>query len=217
MPPTIVGLFVLFGLGGFLQTGGSAALTGPFPVIDARVCSVSADPDAWNHKRIRLSGIVTKEFESFTITDPGCPQTEDAVGIWLTLGGRTSPGVIYCCPGEGQRDRAQAVTVNGITVPLIKDAMLAQFVRLLRGNETFSGRATLVGRFFAGQRADRDLNWRGYGHFGCCTLFVIERVEALAPLSAVPASGGRSDRRRYSAAHDKRPRKSLGETISMSW
>lgn len=186
MPPTIVRLFVLGALGGFFHTGGPPGQPAPSPVIDAAVCNVSANPDAWNHKRIRLSGVVTKEFENFTIGDPACPAAADAVGIWLTLGGRRSSSVVYCCPGEGDGHRSQAMTVDGMTVPLVEDAMLSQFVRLLRGNAEFSGRATLVGTFFAGRRAERDLNWRGYGHFGCCTLFVIERVEQLGPLSARP-------------------------------
>lgn len=166
-----------------LQSDGLPSRADPVAVVDARVCEVSANPDAWNHKRIRLSGVVTRQFENFTLADPHCPDAPGSVGIWLTLGGRRSPQVVYCCPGEGAASRRDEVKVEGLTIRLLEDATLARFVRLLTHNDDFSARATLVGTFFAGRRVERDLNWRGYGHFGCCTLFVIERVETVAPLS----------------------------------
>jgi len=160
-------------------------LRNPTAVTAARICDVAVNPDPFNHKRIRLSGIVTQEFESFTIADPACSDAPDAVGIWLTLGGRVSPGVTYCCPGEGDRKRRRRdLIVDGLPIPLVEDATLTRFVRLLRNNQAFVGRATLVGTFFAGLASGGAPNWRGYGHMGCCALFVIEQVEKIAPLSA---------------------------------
>lgn len=161
------------------------SLRRPVPVTDAQICEVAVKPDAFNRKRIRLSGVVSQEFESFTITDPSCSAAQNAAGIWLTFGGRVSPGVTYCCPGEGdRRRRSHDVIVDGVTIPLVEDAILTRFVRLLRNNKEFSGRATLVGTFFAGQGSADAPNWRGYGHMGCCALFVVEQVEQIAPLSA---------------------------------
>jgi hypothetical protein len=159
----------------------------PTPVTDARICEVAVNPDTFNHKRIRLSGVVTQEFEHFGIADPSCTDAQDAAQIWLTFGGRVSAGVMYCCPGEGdRRRRPRDVIVEGLTIPLVEDPTLARFMRLLRSNDTFAGRATLVGTFFAGQGSERVPTLRGYGHLGCCALFVIERVEQVAPLSASP-------------------------------
>ena len=153
------------------------------PIVAAPICEVAVKPDAFNHKRLRLAGIVTQEFESFTIADPSCPDAQNAAGIWLTFGGRVSAGVAYCCPGEGdRRRRPRDLIVDGLTIPLVEDATLLRFVRLLRNNKEFAGRATLVGTFFVGQGAAP--NWRGYGHMGCCALLVIEQVEHIAPLSA---------------------------------
>lgn len=157
----------------------------PTPVADARICEVAVRPDTFNHKRIRLSGVVTQEFENFTIADPICSDAQNAAGIWLTFGGRVSPGVVYCCPGEGgRRRRPHDLIVDHLTIPLVEDAALASFVRLLRNNDQFAGRATLVGTFFAGQGSEKDPTGRGYGHLGCCALFVIEQVEQITPLSA---------------------------------
>ena len=154
-------------------------------IADAPLCEVAVKPDAFNHKRLRLAGIVTQEFENFTIADPSCSDTQNAAGIWLTFGGRVSPGVIYCCPGEGdRRRRPRDLIVDGLTIPLVEDATLLRFVRLLRNNDEFAGRTTLVGTFFAGQESEAAPNWRGYGHMGCCALLVIEQVEQIAPLSA---------------------------------
>jgi hypothetical protein len=69
-------------------------------ITDARTCDVARKPDAFNHKRIRLTGIVTQEFEHFAIADPFCADAQDAAQIWLTFGGRISAGVMYCCPGK---------------------------------------------------------------------------------------------------------------------
>ncbi len=154
-------------------------------ITDARICDVARKPDAFNHKRIRLTGIVTQEFEHFAIADAACVDAQDAAGIWLTFGGRVSPGVLYCCPGEGgRRRRPHDLIVDHLTISLVEDAALARFVRLLRNNDQFAGRATLVGTFFAGRGSENAPTWRGYGHFGCCALFVIEQVEQIAPLSA---------------------------------
>jgi hypothetical protein len=157
----------------------------PTSITDAHICEVAAKPDPFDRKRIRLSGIVTQEFEHFTIADPACAEDQSLAGIWLTFGGRVSPGVTYCCPGEGDRRRRRRdLIVDHVTIPLIEDATLTLFVRLLRNNDAFAGRATLVGTFFAGQSSEQAPASRGYGHFGCCALFVIEQVEQVAPLSA---------------------------------
>jgi hypothetical protein len=159
----------------------------PTSAIDARLCDVASEPDSFNLKRIRFSGIVTQQFESFTIADPGCSDARSAAQIWLTFGGRVSPGAAYCCPGEGdRRRRPRDLNVDGVTIGLVEDATLTRFVQLLRNNKEFAGRATLVGTFFAGQGSESAPNWRGYGHLGCCALFVIEQVEQIAPLSAGP-------------------------------
>ena len=156
-------------------------------IVDARICEVAVKHETFNHKRVRLAGLVTQEFESFILADPTCSDTQTAAGIWLTFGGRVSPGVVYCCPGEGdRRRRPRDLIVDGLTIPLVEDATLQRFVRLLLKNDSFAGRATLIGTFFAGQGSEAAPYWRGYGHMGCCALLVIEQVEQIRPLSASP-------------------------------
>ena len=94
------------------------------------------------------------------------------------FGGRVSSGTIYCCPGEGDGVRRKStLMVEDIPMPLVEDATFQQFHRAIQGREEKALRATLVGTFFAGEKSDRTSGWRGYGHVGCCSLFVIELVE----------------------------------------
>jgi hypothetical protein len=138
------------------------------------VCELSRTPDAWNHVVVRVTGTATREFESFALADAACDETKDSTSIWLTYGGRVSPGSIYCCPGEGDRSpRPQPLVLEGLKLPLVEDAMFRRFRTLMNREPRGGARVTLIGRFFAG---DASQPMRGFGHFGCCSLLVIERV-----------------------------------------
>ena len=138
----------------------------------ATVCEMSKKPDGWDHVRVRLTAVATQDFENFSLTDPACG---DAALIWLTYGGSVSSGTIYCCPGEGgESTRRKPLVLEGVALPLVEDAIFHRF-RALRGTHARTvARVTLVGTFFAGEKNVG----RGFGHMGCCSLLVIERVES---------------------------------------
>lgn len=79
-----------------------------------------------------------------------------------------------------KRQRTQPVEIEGVSVRLVKDAPLHRFMSALR-RKPHTARATLIGVFFAGQREQPRAKptLPGYGHLGCCTLLVIEKVESV--------------------------------------
>lgn len=141
------------------------------------VCEISKKPDGWNHVRVRLTAVATQEFENFSLTDPACG---DAASIWLTYGGNVSSGTVYCCPGEGSESRRpKPLVIEGVALPLVEDAVFDRFRSVSGKHARGAARVTLVGTFFAGERTDVG---RGFGHMGCCSLLVIERVESFKEL-----------------------------------
>ena len=76
------------------------------------------------------------------------------------------------------------MTVEGIHVPLISDTVFQEFTDLLKKETDTTVHVTLLGRFFSGKKQNYGGGppfWGGYGHLGCCSFFVIERVEQFAP------------------------------------
>lgn len=149
------------------------------------ICELQGHPNAYNHKLVQIQGTVSHEFEDFSIHDDRCPDIRN--GPWLMYGGDAPDDVTYCCNGTGNKNR---VEIEGIEVLLKKDQALKRFrrllnsyridkkakVRYLQTDPTFSVTATLIGRFFAGKNPSKAGFGRGFGHLGCCTLLVIERV-----------------------------------------
>jgi hypothetical protein len=73
--------------------------------------------------------------------------------------------------------------MEGVEVPLLDDLMFKQFAALLKKEHDTTVRATVVGRFFSGKREliGESTHWRGFGHMGCCSLLVIQRVVSFEP------------------------------------
>jgi tetratricopeptide (TPR) repeat protein len=148
--------------------------TGP---TDVTYCDLTRNPERFDKQSIRLTAFVNYAFEDFTLWDPACtPPPNSEFRAWVTFGGDLSPGVPYCCPGEGG-------TRTGATpYPLTKDQTFERFQRLLQTERDTVARVTAVGTLLAkseGKTAiERATGGGGYGHFGCCSMFVIERVES---------------------------------------
>ena len=164
----------------------SAGAQAPAALRPASVCELSGRPDDWNHVRVRVTGVATHESERFTLSDPACPASQSAASIWLTYGGRASAETAFCCPGEGARGRRQRpLVIDGIALPLVEDASFLRFRERLRNRDRITARVTVVGTFFAGKQSESIApGSRGYGHFGCCTLLVIEQIQELEAATA---------------------------------
>jgi hypothetical protein len=147
-------------------------------------CELAKSPETYNHALVELTAFVTHGFEDFSLAEPNCGTPTQRSSIWVMYGGRAESNTVYCCPGEGGRaNRFESLIVEGVQIPLISDTVFHQFSDLLKSERDTTVRATLVGRFFSGEKTtiNGSKAWRGFGHMGCCSLFVIQRVEAFEP------------------------------------
>jgi hypothetical protein len=147
-------------------------------------CELAGDPAAYNHELIRLTGFVTHGFEDFQLIDPNCPPLPYQFSVWLMYSGKAESNTAYCCPGEtGQESRPESLVVEGIQVPLLSDSVFQRFTDLLKKEPDTTVHATVVGRFFSGKKQELGgkTSWNGAGHLGCCSLFVVQRVETFEP------------------------------------
>jgi hypothetical protein len=142
------------------------------------LCNLKKDPGAYNHKVIELTTFTSQGFEDFTLFDPTCP---DWPQIWVEYGGLVKSGTLYCCGVSADREHDKPQVIEDIPVTLVEDDTFHTFNKQLHRHvrESALVHATLIGRFFAG-RLERYGNgpaeWRGYGHMGCCSLFVVQQV-----------------------------------------
>jgi hypothetical protein len=146
------------------------------------ICAVQADPAKYNHKLIDVRGVVSHGFEDFTLSESQCGARS---GIWLEYGGKVDSETVYCCGVK--TPRTAPLVVEGMATRLIEDAVFRRFDTRVRTQGAVRFRARLIGRFFAGikQQTPKGEVWGGYGHFGCCSLLVIQQV------LTVDASAGR--------------------------
>ena len=139
-------------------------------------CELQKDPAAYDKKLIEISGTVSRGFENFTLYSLDCGVH---YAVWLEYGGVVNSGTVYCCGVDASRGRSEPLTVAGIQTELVEDDKFREFDRLVQRTPSSTARATLVGRFFAGEK--RGEMWSGYGHLGCCSLLVIQQVRSVVP------------------------------------
>jgi len=151
--------------------------------VSVTVCQLKNDPPAYNHKLVEVSGFVSHAFEDFSISDPACSSWPD---VWLEYGGTSKSGTMYCCGVTADRQRAKEMIVENIPIPLVADEQFRRFDKAIQppfrsGENGAIIRATLVGRYFSGERIQyrKDKPWGGYGHMGCCTLLALQKVTAV--------------------------------------
>ncbi len=133
------------------------------------VCEISANPQAFHKKQLVVDAFVSSGFENFTLQDPTC---DKQIGIWLEFGGSRTHDIVYCCPPTSKKSQT---VVENIRIPLVENRLLDNFRAGLRAEGGAMLRVRLKGRFFA-TPASRKF---GYGHLGCCELFVIEEILAV--------------------------------------
>lgn len=140
------------------------------------VCHLQADPAAYNRKLVEVSGLVQHGFESFVLSDSKC---SGGLPVWLEYGGSVNSNTVYCCGTTPGASRGEILVVDGVTLPLIDDALFHRFDNHIRGaSSEVTFPAALRGHFFAGKKqpAAGEGFYSNYGHLGCCSLLVIEQV-----------------------------------------
>ena len=169
-------------------TGGQAS---PEQWMDTTVCALRRNPQQWNHKLIRVTGYVTHGYEESSLVDPACGDYSDGSLIWMEYGGQVGSGTMYFGP-VSPRHRETDLVVEGLSNPLVEDEKFQKLDKMLQSRPNSRSvvvvPVTLQGRFFSGKKSkkERGSAFGGFGHFGCCSLFVIEKVNSVAesPLNA---------------------------------
>jgi hypothetical protein len=144
------------------------------------VCDLLKDPKAFSGKNIQIRGTVISEFEVFAV-DVGSCALPNAPGIWLMFGGDVD------CPtpstwNDVYRPKGKNVKFDGVEYPLVKDDGFRMFYKAVtkRKNEKSAHKvtATMEGTFFAGDVSGPQGQpiMPGYGHLGCCHLFIIHQI-----------------------------------------
>ena len=164
--------------------------------IQVTVCQLETHPNAYNHKLVEVRGrIYFGKFDFFI--DASCKPHRQA-RVWLDIGGDVvSPGEYWGIATFLSKHKGIDVQLQGISIPLVHDSRLDQFVndvgatRFQKPNGDGCGSeclfyevtATLKGRFFSGTKG-------GFGMEECCHLLVIEKVVSVSSKrTEVPAGG----------------------------
>jgi hypothetical protein len=155
---------------------GQSAASDSLQATDAEMCEISRAPEQFDGKLLRLHAYVSRGFEDSTLHDPACPE-EALVNMGDPGGWLTEIWAEFA-------DHTDYWGVKGFA-PLVTDEQLAQFRTLLleRRRVHQMTAATMIGTFYAGKAAGgkdyKAPRFRGYGHMGCCSLFVISRIESV--------------------------------------
>ena len=180
----IVAILIFVGwLPAFGQKHGGAE-----PPTKTTVCELIKNPKQWNQKLVQVTGFASHGFEDSVFSDPEC---DSRLGLWMEFGGRRATGTMSTV-STNVRDRSQPAVVEGIDIPLVEDEMFRRFDRALHRSSHGSVfvRATVIARYFKGTSDITDPVKRalagGYGHLGCCALFMIQQVLDVQEQSQVP-------------------------------
>lgn len=149
------------------------------------ICEIRKDPAAFNHKLVEVTGFVSRGFEDSGLFDPTC--SSGPPYIWVEIGGKGGTGVMYCCNVPAERSRPEELVVEKVPIPLVNDEKFRQFDDLLQENGNSIVRATLIGRYFSGEKETLPNGeyWMGYGHMGIGSLFVVQQVVSVGLQSRV--------------------------------
>jgi len=151
------------------------------------ICDLANNPKSFDGKMIQVRGTLMVQFEDFSLVGGNCEKQQ---GIWLTFGGDV-PGIVASTVNDFYRKRGMDIKVNGISYGIKKDENFRRLYALIAarhgGKPAFRVTATLTGEFFAGNERklpNGQIDFAGYGHLGCCALFVItevSEVESIPP------------------------------------
>jgi hypothetical protein len=154
----------------------------PSAPASASLCDLLKSPKVYDGKQIQIRGKINLEFEDFSIYDTSCNTWP---GIWLMFGGDVSTPT-KSTVNDNRRPQGQNIKVNGIEYIIVKDQKLDEFSKGITARQDrkvlYRVIATLAGTFLAGgtDRSSKGIpNLPGYGHLGCCYLFIIQKVLAV--------------------------------------
>ena len=162
---------------------------GAFGADSRTPCQLQSFAQELDGKEVTVRAGLRVGFEdSSFVSDCGA----EWLNIWVTFGGDVDTPTVYCC-GDHDRPTGSTPTVENVRLPLRKDDSFKEFMRLLDAQlplaptgvpcfydcYLYRVTATFKGHFFRGSRTvlpDGRVHYMGYGHLGCCSLFVIQEV-----------------------------------------
>jgi hypothetical protein len=164
--------------------------------IPVTTCQLETHPEAYDRKLVEVRGQIYFSKFDFVI-DSDCKDHRQA-RVWLDLGGDVeAPGTYWGIFSGLPKQKGTDVKVHDVSVPLVHDALLDQFVsdvgatRFRKPNGDNCGweclfyqvTATVRGMFFSARKG-------GFGMEDCCHLLVIEKVVSISSKrNSVPAGG----------------------------
>ena len=171
---------------------GMSQTPGNDPIPEADICQALKDPAAFDGRMLRFRGRLEFEFEGYNVNDTVCSPPRFHTRIAWTY--RDGPLLAT---------RPEAKRILSVTSPVLKDALFDELVRKTQAHRVsrpdgelchthrecayYDVVATYTGRFFAGKMRSGRTGIGGFGHRGCCHLFVIEQVsEVEARRTSVP-------------------------------
>jgi hypothetical protein len=154
-----------------------AGAQSPKPVT---FCEVAHNPPAYDKQELRMPVAFSVAFEDFSIWDPSCKSNQ---GIWAAFGGDV-PGLTASTSNDTSRTPGTDLVFHGASYSIKKDADFRKLYALLAAKNgekpLYRATAMVTGVFFAGpdiaKRDDGTTEYTGYGHLGCCSLFIITSV-----------------------------------------
>jgi hypothetical protein len=150
-------------------------------VISTTACEIIANPAAFNHKLVKLTGTVYQSMEKFSlsVTSCGAEKVGNWTGIWVEYGGLVRTGAKYCCGIPLDRDRSTELEIEGVQTSLVENDQFRAFDSRVKSKG--HARATFIGRYFSGKKdwshRGSEYMWGGFGHMGMYSLLVIQEVK----------------------------------------
>lgn len=157
----------------------------PEAPLRVSLCDIKAHPENFLHKLVEFTATASHGFEDSMVEDSRCEWAKGFPGVWMEYGGKRSTATKYCCGISYKPDRSETLVVDGIRMELVDDDTFRNFDHILHSSPPNHGRsntirATLRGRIFARYEGvggtQQNPEWSGYGHMGCCMLFVVMQV-----------------------------------------
>ena len=147
--------------------------------VQVSACNLAKNPENFDKKMVRVRGTLNVYFEDFSLGNGNCDTHQS---IWLAFGGDV-PGLVASTVNDNFRKPGTNIKVEGVPYGVKKDANFHRLYALIAARHgdkpEYRVTATLTGMFFAGVKgkdAKRDTYFSGFGHLGCCALFVIMEV-----------------------------------------
>lgn len=161
----------------------------PETPLRVSLCEVKAHPENYVRKLVEFTATASHGFENSMVEDSRCKWPNAGPGVWMEYGGKRSTGTMYCCGVSPKPVRSDPLIVDGMRLDLVDDDTFREFDKRLHPahskQQSDTVRATLRGRIFARYEGimgtHQDPMWGGYGHMGCCMLFVVTQVVSVDP------------------------------------